>query len=323
MRRTILLALFVTIAAHAQTPLREGVITAGQSDERWSSRIAIENPSDVAAFVTIGGTRITVDAHDTQYAAASGAFSSTQPVHVYRIDENTTSGAQVVTEATTIPARRRAVQFFPGQGNPTPHTVTLTPSKDNTLYETTDGSASNGAGVHLFVGDTAGGSRRRALIAFDIASQIPPGATVTSVSLTMQVTRTISGGTTDALHPLTKDWGEAGSKALDSRDGGGAAAQNGDATWIHTFRPDQRWTTAGGDFGSPDASALVSSIGVKWDSNAALVARVQGWVTQPSTNFGWIIIGNEGAIATTKEFASREAEPASARPALTVEFTTR
>jgi len=201
--------------------------------------------------------------------------------------------------------------------------VTLTPSKDNTLYETFDGSTSNGAGVHLFVGDTAGGSRRRALVAFDIASQIPPGATVTSVSLAMQVTRTITGGTVDALHPLTKDWGEAGSKALDSRDGGGAAAQTGDATWLHTFRPSARWTTPGGDFGDTDATALASSTGVKWDSNAALVARVQGWVTQPATNFGWIIIGNEGATTTTKEFASREAEPASARPALTVEFTTR
>lgn len=35
-------------------------------------------------------------------------------------------------------------------------TVMLTPTKDNTLYESTTGDVSNGAGAFFFVGNTAG-----------------------------------------------------------------------------------------------------------------------------------------------------------------------
>src|SRR5688572_7299452 len=52
--------------------------------------------------------------------------------------------------------KRRAVRF--PVGAPTqPQTVVLTPSKDNTLYEHSAGLTSNGQGIHLFTGATAGG----------------------------------------------------------------------------------------------------------------------------------------------------------------------
>ena len=66
-------------------------------------------------------------------------------------------------------------------------------SKDNTLYESTAGNLSNGAGVGMFVGATDNGSIRRALIAFDL-SAIPSGAVVTEVALTLHMSRTVSGG---------------------------------------------------------------------------------------------------------------------------------
>jgi hypothetical protein len=220
-------------------------------------------------------------------------------------------------------ARRHAVQFPSNPQPVVPQTVVLAPSRDATLYLTSDGSLADGTGPHVIVGATNGFQLRRALLAFDMASQIPPGSHVTRVALTLRLSRTISGSQSIELHRVTADWGEGPSNAGTSRDGLGASAKSGDATWIHTFFPDKRWAKAGGDFTpAADAAADAGGFGdVTWESSAAMIARVQSWVDQPSTNFGWILIGNETTAATTKEFDSREVIPGSTRPALTVEFT--
>src|SRR5262245_35810555 len=53
-------------------------------------------------------------------------------------------------------------------------TVTLSPSKDNTLYFSATGQWSNGAGQYIFCGRNVLGEQRRAVIAFDLSS-IPAG----------------------------------------------------------------------------------------------------------------------------------------------------
>ena len=65
--------------------------------------------------------------------------------------------------------------FAPGEAMGT--LVSLAPSQDNTLYETEDGSLSNGAGDYMFAGRTAQDSDylRRAVMAFDIAGNVPAG----------------------------------------------------------------------------------------------------------------------------------------------------
>jgi len=309
----------------ARTAISEGAIATHRKDPSWTSETGIINPNASTAFITLGDARIDVASHAMKIISSTAtAFTASQPLLVFRVDTNTRSGARVITLATAIPHHRRAVNV-PAIAAPTPHTITLTPSKDNTLYETTDGSLSNGAGVHLFSGNTAGFSRRRALIAFDIASQIPAGSSVTSVSLTMQVTKTIAGDEQVGLHAVSQDWGEGTSNAGSGRDGGGAVAKNGDATWLHTFFPDKRWTNAGGDFEQAvDTAVNINGAGssVTWPTSASFVARIQSWVDQPSTNFGWIIIGVESSPGTTKEFDSREQVPATVRPALTIDYTT-
>jgi len=306
----------------ARNAITDGTISLHRNDENWTSEIGIINPNPSTAYVTFGDTRVDVAAHSMRIVpATSAAFTASQPVLVFRVDTNAHSGARVITLATTIPRHRRAVAV-PAPAVQTPHTVTLTPSKDNTLYESFDGSLSNGVGIHLFAGATAGFSRRRAVIAFDLASDIPASSTVTSVSLKIQVTKSIAGNEALELHALTKDWGEGASNAGAGRDGGGAAAKTNDATWLHTFFPDKRWTNQGGDFAAAaDASVNISGAGssATWSSSTPFVARVQSWVSQPSTNFGWIIIGNETTSATAKAFDSREG---TIKPVLTIDYTT-
>lgn len=203
-------------------------------------------------------------------------------------------------------------------------TVSIPPVRDNTLFST-GGTTSNGAGDAVFSGRTGvmgGGIRQRAALAFDIAGNLPAGATVTSVSLRLWLIDAPGGvGQTHTLHRILADWGEGTSSGF---GGSGAPATPGDATWLHTFWPDQFWASAGGDF---DAVASGSQIVetepdfYTWASTPQMVADVQGWLDAPESNFGWLLLGNESDLFTARKFASREHDPDFFRPELTIEYS--
>ncbi len=198
-------------------------------------------------------------------------------------------------------------------------TVTLQPTKDNTLYENTMGAVSNGAGAHFFAGLTATRAIRRGLLAFDIAGNVPAGAQIVGAFLTLHVTRTIAGPKNVRLHLVLSDWGEGTSNAP-GQEGIGIGATPGDATWIHTFYPSSFWATRGGDFASTaSATRPVGSEGAYTWSSLRMALDVQSWLDAPGTNFGWIVIGSEptSGNATAKRFGSRQG-PVGARPSLTI-----
>ena len=203
--------------------------------------------------------------------------------------------------------------------------ITLTPIKDNSLYEDAAGALSNGKGDYLFAGKTAAknaGKVRRALIQFDIAGNIPAGSTIQSVILSLNMSKTISGDHTVDLHRVGAEWGE-GSSDASGQEGKGTAATNGDATWIHRIFDSATWSIAGGDF-SPTASASQSVGGTgpyTWGSTTEMVNDVQSWLDNTSENFGWILIGDESSLASAKRFDSREHGTENNRPKLTVTYT--
>jgi hypothetical protein len=174
----------------------------------------------------------------------------------------------------------------------------------------------------IFSGRTgmmSGGVRLRAALAFDIAAAVPPGSTVTSASLTLLMVQSNSGPQMHTLRTLTQDWGEGTSWAF---GGEGARATPGDVTWMHTFYPDQMWSNPGGDF-SPviSASQVVDLVAFYTWASPQMAADVQGWLDDPCSNFGWIVIGNESALMTSKKFASREYKVVEDRPRLDIEYT--
>ena len=197
--------------------------------------------------------------------------------------------------------------------------VQIQPIKDNTLYQSTAGSVSNGAGSSIFVGKTNQGQVRRGLVAFDVASHIPAGSIIDSVTLTLNVSRTIDQDTrTLTLRPALKGWGEGTSTG----GGGGGPSAAGDATWIHTFYSGALWTNPGGDFGGVSASHSFGNEGSHtFNSTAQLVADVQTWLEAPNNNYGWFLIGDEGSNATTRQLDSSENGAAANRPLLTINYT--
>jgi len=198
--------------------------------------------------------------------------------------------------------------------------INVMPSKDNTLYEydPAEGDHSNGAGFHLFAGENGEGEVRRGVLAFDIAGTIPPGSTITAVTLGMNMSMTPAGALTVELHKLLADWGEGTSHAP-MGEGDGAPATPNDATWRHRFFDSIFWTTQGGDFSATvSASQSVGGTGQYTWSSAQMVADVQSWLDNPASNFGWLVLGDETGGATAKRFDTREsANP----PMLTIQFT--
>ncbi len=202
-------------------------------------------------------------------------------------------------------------------------TVVLEPSEDNSMFEE-DGALSNGAGIYLFMGITADGFARRALLRFDIAGNVPAGATITDATLSFQVNREPSGGAPDGLASLYRSqapWGEEGSDAAGD-EGMGAPAEPGDATWVFRTFNTVRWVTPGGELVQPVVDTeLISGLGVYQFDGPELVTELQDMLEVPATNFGFIVVGDETGDRTARRFASRENPNASERPQLTIEYT--
>jgi hypothetical protein len=197
----------------------------------------------------------------------------------------------------------------------------LSAARDATLIESATGVLANGSGSVLFVGRTSQqtGSRRRAVIAFDVAGRVPGGAIVTGARLELELSSSHEQAVQIGIYRVSVDWSEGPSS---SEGGSGAASQVGDVTWIHTRYDTERWTHAGGDFAAePSASADIADVGIyRFESTESLVADVQAWLDAPASNHGWILVGGEAAASTAKRFFSREAGREGEGPRLVIEY---
>ncbi|WP_340105513.1 DNRLRE domain-containing protein [Rhodohalobacter sp. 8-1] len=197
----------------------------------------------------------------------------------------------------------------------------LTPSKNNTLYESAEGDLCNGTGDYIFAGVTKNGDIRRALLQFDL-SEIPEGSQIESAELKLVMNMTIAGTKNMTPHEVLTAWGEGSSDAI-GQEGAGAEATPGDATWVHTLYPDQNWSSTGGDFNDTViSSADVDANGsYTWASTPEFVSLIQKWLESPEDNFGLILIGDESETTTAKRFSSRHNPNEGDRPILRIEYT--
>jgi hypothetical protein len=201
-----------------------------------------------------------------------------------------------------------------------PMVVELEADRDNTLFETSEGSTSSGAGVHLFLAGPGGlyvptKGIRRVLVHFDVEARvldgsIPAASKIASAELRLTLNKSnFVDPVSVSLHRATSDWGE-GSSDAGVPGGEGTAAATGDATWLHTFYSDLFWTIPGGDFdATPSATAGVGTTltGYSWGSTPELVSDVQAWRLDSASNFGWLLTTD--VVDSGRRFYSRESEP--------------
>jgi PKD repeat protein len=256
-----------------------------------------------------------------------GTTSTTQsPTHVFATP-GTYDVFLTVTDATGTDTEVKPALITSVAGATT---VMLQASQDNTIYETFEPGPTPvnfrnnnyGAGLDMVAGNTISRGPRRALVRFDVSS-VPASSVIQSAQL--QLTNTspdavgqLTGTQTFSIRRITNSWTE-GTTATGTAGQGGAVTGNG-STWNHrSTSPNIAWTLPGGDFAASSGTIQITDASQAFTSSD-LGSDVQGWLTTPATNFGWILIGNEAATKTVKWFATRESPNAAARPKLTVVF---
>ena len=152
---------------------------------------------------------------------------------------------------------------------------------------------------------------------FDVAAHVPPGAIVESATLALHCSQTNGGPAAVSLHRVLAPWGEGASS---TSGGSGAPAEPGDATWLYASFDDVPWPVAGGLFTPrPSAVAIVDQPGAyAWSATRRMVQDVHLWLVAPERNRGWLLLGDESQLTTTKRFDSRENPDAALRPVLRV-----
>jgi hypothetical protein len=203
-------------------------------------------------------------------------------------------------------------------------------SQDTTIFEN-ETDHSYGGGVMIYAGMNNSTSKRRGLIAFDLSS-IPTDSIINSVELDLWLAQ-VSGGEDPAIptrtigvHKLLRDWGEG---TIKSGAGQGDDANAGDATWMHRFHDTAyTWRSLGGDGDYAVAPSASMSVGTTFDtkytwSSTTMIADVQGWVNDPTSNFGWLLKGDESTKGTFRTFWSREADQLDGayKPKLVIYYT--
>ncbi len=192
-------------------------------------------------------------------------------------------------------------------------TVSLPSIADTSLYENKPDS--NLGGTTLVAGTNQKSSKSRALILFDTTT-LPAGAVVTAVQVELYVTRQPDpdqhGGPVASdfsLHRMLVNWGEGSGSSVT-----GSVAMPGDATWNDRFYgQDEIWGNPGGSAGNDfiESASATTSIGdvgpYVWGSSPELIDDVRAWMTDPSSNFGFMLVnGSEGNDGSARRFSSRD-----------------
>ena len=186
------------------------------------------------------------------------------------------------------------------------------PTADASIFKSFP-SNNIGAGTSLVAGANSAGNPARALIRYDFTGQLPPGAIVDAVGLELTVVNSPGSGgvaSTFALHRMLVPWIE-GTKTGHN----GAIATAGEPTWLTREFPSTPWSTSGGASGvdfsvTPSATTSVDTgLNPSFVSTPGLVADVQAWLTDPTSNRGWILLSQSETTPATARRCKTTASP--------------
>jgi hypothetical protein len=235
-----------------------------------------------------------------------------------------------------------AVCLFVGQSIAA--TISIGDTQDGTIYQNNPNNAS-GQGPGLFAGTNGMDSPRRGLLQFNVAGSVPQGAIITGAQLTLVLGQVAGsgggsgggggGGVTNSsmieVHHVTASWGYPQPQLPPTNNlggtGQGVPAMTGDVTWSERFfneSPALPWSSPGGDYVSTTSASLTvgNLVGTAYVwSSVAMASDVQGWLNNPSMNFGWILVNADEIDPTDfRAFYSRNALTASFQPQLTINY---
>lgn len=206
------------------------------------------------------------------------------------------------------------------------NTVTLSPDQDNSIFELLV-NRSNGAGPEIFTGAINSDVlplKRRSLIQFPVAEQIPANAIITDAYIELYCIKASNSGVSSnySFHRLNESWGEGNSV---SPNGQGVQADDNEATWNTRFYFTILWMVEGGNFNSAVSATLPvnqKNEYYQWSSEQ-LIQDVQNMIDAPDSNFGWLLKAEDEEISGTgRAFGSKENENSEFRPKLVITYET-
>jgi hypothetical protein len=181
-----------------------------------------------------------------------------------------------------------------------PVSVALTATADTYLSGDKKTVNSNFGAASSLIAD--GNPDFGALLRWDLSS-IPGGSTLESATLSLNITGTSPD--TYEIYELRRSWTES------------------QATW-NKAASGANWQSAGAKGSSDRGSTVLGTVTATATGihnvvlNAAGLAVVQGWVNNPSTNFGFVIQDYANTTRDDLVFSSKEATVAASRPQLKV-----
>lgn len=181
------------------------------------------------------------------------------------------------------------------------NTVFAVPDVVDTFVRLSDPTLNYGGSARM-CGDTTTDDRRM-LVRIDVSS-LPAGAQVLSATL-----RVWTGTLTNDLSAQSYSV----YRMLEQWDEGAETATAGAASW-NERRPGVAWSVAGAGSGSRDDVVRGSFVPAAIDTEYAVEldpALVAGWVDDPASNFGLVILsaGSDGACFATTEAADPGKHP--------------
>lgn len=143
---------------------------------------------------------------------------------------------------------------------------------------------------YILVGKDRKNIMHRSMVKFDL-SMMPAG---TLVDATLTVTPTNGNTNLISLHSLENDWN-------------GASLQKGEfsSDWFQ-IDPDTKWNSPGGDYNIlPSARAIINPSLSNDISGSGMLHDIHDWYNDPSSNFGWILVGQESRDDNLVQFDSK------------------
>ncbi len=201
-------------------------------------------------------------------------------------------------------------------------TAAIPAAKDTTLYQAGT-SASNGQGESFWARVAGAGDALHALAAFDVAANVPAGATITAAQLELTVLAT-AGSPAFQVYAVPRNpavaWAEGSANAAGDESAPPAPLSNA-ATWSHrqwsSTTPLGPWATAGGDRGPTSLrNVTVTQTGLLTITGNNLLEHVRAIHANATTHDGLLLFPLSGAT----RFASAEHATVALRPRLVVEY---
>jgi len=204
-------------------------------------------------------------------------------------------GVQDSASAATVISFQDGVAGYGGTQDATIQSAAGTANFDNVVGSgALIAQESWGATLAPFGGTTL---VRTAMLRFDnIFASIPTGATINSATLNLTVTNAIEGL---SLATMLATWDES------------------TVTW-DTFGVGVPSTGGGITPDGVEAAAALQVVGTYTGGDIDVTARVQDWLDNPGTNFGWAFLRDDVNRGT---FVAAEGLTVSERPLLTIDYT--